>query len=236
MRYKSFAIIFFTSTFMAFYPALATTLFFDGNPITANVGENINLGINISPKNEKIFTVQAAIIFPINLLEAGWFRWSDQWISLPAANRSLISNNTETIYLTAGYPGGIDQPAELGTITFKTKATGTGNIAIYPDSFALNSKNQNSLTAPYSNVFVSVLVPQTSTPTPTAAIEPPVLSAPETQKIVFPPLFDVQISPSKTPQKSNLIFLIIIELFFVIIAGIIPLRQIWRQNKNRDKI
>jgi hypothetical protein len=236
-------------------PVSAATLSFGENRISVKTGDAFNLEILLSPQNEKIFTVKAALFFPTGLLEIESVRWNEHWITLPAQNYNLTAKETETAYLTAGHPGGTDQPTDLATVIFKAKTAGSGDIGISGDSLALNIINLNSFNAPYPTIPVIVIAPVAGLKTPVTAalpaqtppseelVSPAAATPPEAQEpspesppSSFPPLFDVSISPIKTSPGPNLIILIIIELIFIVFAGIIAARYEWRQKIRIVKI
>jgi hypothetical protein len=236
-------------------PVSAAIISFGENRINVKTGDVFNLEILLAPQNEKIFTVKAALFFPTSLLEMERIRWNDRWIILPTENYNLTANETQTAYLTAGYPGGTDQPTDLATVIFKAKTTGSGNIGISGDSLALNLLNLDSFNAPYPTIPVVVIAPEAVLKTPVAAalpaqtpprgeqVSPVAATPPQAQETLpqsppssFPPLFDVSISPVKTPPGPNLIILIIVELIFIVFAGIIAARYEWRQKKRIVKI
>jgi len=206
-------------------------------------GDSFNLYIRVVPQNEKIFTSKLAIDFPADILEAEPFVWAKNWIPLPVKGYDLIDNKAGKLVKTAGYPKGIGAPTAFGTMIFKAKTSGAGQITVSGDSLALNAAAVNSLKPPYPTIAVSVSAAKTNVRPPKKNIEqptsppvivlPPPSPAPET---VLPPkktpLFDVSIKPAPVAKDLGAFILAVISALCIAAACFLAaLYHTRRKNK-----
>ena len=136
--------------------AFAAALIFTPDHANVAVGDRLDLQITLDPQNEKIFTAEAAIDFPADILEVASFSWSPSWAALSAPGYDQIDNLNGVFLKAAGYPHGTNKPTSIGVVTFKAKKAGTGAISAASGSLALNAKNSSALNPPYPSLSIVV--------------------------------------------------------------------------------
>ncbi|MBU4368154.1 hypothetical protein KJ575_00335 [Patescibacteria group bacterium] len=209
-------------------PALAATSV-SLSPASVNVkaGQRFNAVIAINPQGASNYTVKIELKYPADLLEVKSFNFGSNWMPLSQSGYDLIDNENGVLIKTAGYPGGISGAANFGTVSFLTKKSGSGTIAIGNSSLALDANNQNALSGASGNVFVTITAPKPNpSASPTPSTQPAVLSptpAPlgeptptEQPSVSAPtPTPSTQTASTEQPPKQS--------LFLAAISGIITL-------------
>ncbi len=167
----------------------ASTLSLSPTSINVTQGQNFNLMVAINPQGVKNYTVKVELEYSADLLEIKTFTLADNWMALSQQGYDLIDNENGLLIKTAGYPGGVSESINFGTILFLAKQAGSGVIKIGDNSFVLDQVNQDVL---------SSTLPQTS-----VVIASPV-SEPESEDETIPEEpEDVITEPVSTPTQGQ---------------------------------
>ena len=173
--------------------AVAATLSLSPANVSVTRGQTFTMQATLNPQGAKAYTVKVELSYPASLLEVQSFTFASGWLSLTQSGYDLVDNANGKLVKTAGYPGGISSPAAFGTVSFRAKASGSGNVTITANSSVFDANSQNTLIGAPVSASVAVSAPaatstpspitQTPTPTPEAEEEPAqeeaVVSGPE---------------------------------------------------------
>lgn len=152
----------------------ATSVSFTPVNVSVRQGQTFNLTIGINPQGVKNYTAKTELHYPADLLEVKSFTFADSWMPLTQLGYDLTDNTNGVFIKTAGYPGGVSSAVTFGTISFLTKKSGNGTIALNSNSFVLDANNQNVLTGTsvQTAVAISAPAPIPTTQEPIPAEEP----------------------------------------------------------------
>jgi len=134
---------------VSFYPATATLL--EGNSFSSSV--------SVNPGSEKIYSVKVVLNYPVDKFEITGFNFSDGWMS-GFSPEDKIDNTNGVLVKTAGWPGGTSDIKSLGTISFKSKVSGTGEVLVSSDSMLLNGQNNNVISLANPAISVTINEPE----------------------------------------------------------------------------
>lgn len=173
--------------------AAAATLSLSPANVSVTRGQTFNMIVSLNPQGQANYTVKVKLNYPVALLEVQLFTFASAWLPLTQSGYDLVDNTNGVMIKTAGYPGGISGPATFGTVSFRAKATGSGNVSISSDSAAYDSGSQNILTgvpvsasvaisAPAATPVSTPLTGTVTTPTPTAPTPTPELGEVEEEE------------------------------------------------------
>lgn len=170
------------------------------SPLTVNVKQNqtFNVAVNVDPKGVKNYTVKVQLDYPADLLEVTGFNFGPTWMQLSQPGYDKIDNSSGTLIKTAGYPQGTVNNILFGTVTFRAKKTGSGNVSVSSSSTVLNQSSQNVFSGVLASTAVTVAVIQTPTPTPTLV---GTVQTPTPRKTAVPGQPTVQ--PTQSPEVTE---------------------------------
>src|SRR3989344_4550808 len=157
--------------FVALAPAVAYASSMSLAPASVKtaVGRSFTMTVSVDPAGTPIYTVKSRITFPADLLEVRSFKLgAGSWISITQPGYDVIDNTAGILIKSAGWPKGLSAKATLGTITFKVKKAGTGQVAITTGS-ALYDRNTANVFSGGNSVTVTI-ADATPTPTPSATV------------------------------------------------------------------
>jgi len=106
--------------------------------------ESFTATVSVNPAGEKIYSVKVILNYPANKVEVTGFNFGDGWMS-GFSPEDIIDNVNGVVIKTAGYPGGLADIKNLGTISFKSNESGSGLVSVSNGSMLLNGQNSNSL-------------------------------------------------------------------------------------------
>lgn len=117
--------------------------------ISVDKGETFSSAVSIIPGSEKIYTVKLVLSYPADKIEITGFNLGSGW--MPIAETGYDSGDSYpqtsgTLIKTAGWPKGFNTAKTLGTVSFKSKASGSGTVAVTTDSLLLDGQSVNDLT------------------------------------------------------------------------------------------
>lgn len=221
-------------------PALATADFTLSLPegTSYNVGDTFEANIVISP-TEGIYTAGIYLEYPANLLKVESFSFASTWVPLSQSEYDSIDNTNGLLVKTAGYPGGVNSPVTLGTVTFRVLDSGQATIKFSSGTFALNINNANVVDSLGSSQLTLTAVPSEMVPEEEIAPEEEVapeeeIVGEEEEKLVeekkpFGEILATEglaVAMGVLPLNLKLILIII----GIIIIGLIILRLIRRRK------
>jgi len=157
--------------FVALAPAVAYASSMSLAPASVKtaVGRSFTMTVSVDPAGTPIYTVKSRITFPADLLEVRSFKLgAGSWITITQPGYDVIDNTQGILIKSAGWPKGLSAKATLGTITFKVKKAGTGQVAITTGS-ALYDRNTANVFSGGNSVTVTI-ADATPTPTPSATV------------------------------------------------------------------
>jgi|SRR3989338_3343269 len=157
------------AAFVALAPAVAYASSMSLAPASVKtaVGRSFTMTVSVDPAGTPIYTVKSRITFPADLLEVRSFKLgAGSWISITQPGYDVIDNTAGILIKSAGWPKGLSAKATLGTITFKVKKAGTGQVAMTTGS-ALYDRNSANVFSGGNSVTVTI-AEATPTPTPSA--------------------------------------------------------------------
>ncbi|MGD9581975.1 MAG: hypothetical protein AB7V50_11425 [Vampirovibrionia bacterium] len=132
--------------------------------------KNFTLSVYVVPSVSNIYTVQANINFPADLVSVESFTYANTWFPMNQTGYDLIDNASGKLIKTAGYPSGFNKETLLGTVIFKAKKAGSISISINKESFILDMDSNNILNS-YDSFSINSVTP-TPTPTPVSNSKP----------------------------------------------------------------
>lgn len=172
-------------------PALAASSFsFSPASVSVVKGGNFSSSVSINPGTEKIYTVKLVISYPADKVEITGFTFSDGWMS-GFSPEDKIDNTNGLFIKTAGWPKGFNAAKTIGTISFRSKTAGSGEVLVSSSSLALTDKNANNLSSAVAKISFSVSEPSVS------------VSSPKTSKTVSPPAEEKDIESSETSSEIS---------------------------------
>jgi hypothetical protein len=154
---------------------------------TVEPNKTFTLSVYVIPSNSSVYTAQANISFPTDLVSVESFTYASSWFPMNQSGYDLIDNTSGKLIKTAGYPNGFNKETLLGTLILKSKKAGLISISINKESFILDMDSNNVLNSYGSFSITSsspVYVPPVVKP-----IVPPVI------KPVVPPV----VNPNSQP-------------------------------------
>jgi len=153
----------------------ATTVSFSPANVSVSQGKTFSVTVAIDPQGVSNYTAKIQLDYPADVLEIKSFTLGSNWMALAQPGYDLIDNTNGVLIKTGGYPGGLSQTANFGTVSFYAKKVGSGTIKLGNGALALDANNQNVLSgAPSVSVAVTAPVSAPATPqTPTTPVETP---------------------------------------------------------------
>ncbi len=117
-------------------------------PVSVNVteGQTFDVVVAVNPSGANNYAEKVEIDFPADTLQVKTVALGKNWMALTQDGYNSLDNTKGVLVKTAGYPGGIHVMTDFETITFVTKKTGYGNIAIGASSLAYDVSNQTMIT------------------------------------------------------------------------------------------
>jgi len=146
----------FGSVFAADTASAFTDLSFSALAVEVMEGESFDIVVSIDPKGIKNYTAKIELNYPPDLLNVSSFKFDRGWISVSQTGYDLVDNSSGVLVKTAGYPGGIADKKSFGTVSFKAKKTGTGNITVSENSLSLGANGKNLITRLFPRIAVAV--------------------------------------------------------------------------------
>lgn len=178
-KIKILAILFSTFYFLTAGSALAATLSLSPANVSVTQGQTFSMSVALNPQGQASYTVKVELSYPAALLEVQSFTFANGWLPLTQSGYDLVDNTNGRLIKTAGYPGGVSGPSTFGTVSFRAKTSGSGNIALTANSLAFDANSQNTLTSlPVSAVLAVSALAATPALTPAPAIPTPAGPAP----------------------------------------------------------
>jgi len=176
------------------------------SPATVSVTKNQTfvVTINVDPKGVKNGAITTQLKYPADLLEATNFSFDSNWLQ-PTAGQ--IDNTNGVLTETLGYKQGTSSNVVFGTVTFRAKQTGSGNITVSSQSIAYDADSKNVFSGNLSSVAVSITAASTPaptlagtvvTPTPKRAVLPGVSPSPS-------PIIGESPTPTPVAQQATLL-------------------------------
>ena len=165
-------ILFFTSQVLA-----STTASLAPSSVKVTSGQRFSVAISVNPQGTANYAEKVEIDYPADMLEVSSFTLGNNWMAMTQTGYDSTDNINGILIKTAGYPGGISASTNFGTITFKAKKSGNGNIKIGNSSIAFQASSQSAIsgnsvsfaiTAP---VVAPKVVPKENTPVAPTVIE-----------------------------------------------------------------
>ena len=156
--------------------ALAASSFsLNPSSVSVNKGETFSSAVSIAPGSEKIYTVKLVLSYPSDKLEVTGFDFGSGW--MPIAETGYDSGDSYpqtsgTLIKTAGWPKGFNTAKTLGTVSFRSKASGTGTVAVSADSLLLSGQNINDLTGTATAKISLTIKEPVTAPISTSTISP----------------------------------------------------------------
>lgn len=146
---KRFKILYFSCVLMLLFGfaqyAYAASFTLSPGSLELEKGNQYKINLNLSPGEDKVFTVKCDIMFPPELLEVTAFDLASGWMQLPTQGYDLVDNEEGRLIKSGGYPAGISENVLFGTVEFRAKKSAAGKIIIGGESFALDETNENIL-------------------------------------------------------------------------------------------
>lgn len=142
-------------------PTAAAPYLLSPATISVSSGETFSLAIQIQPTPVRIFTASMHLSFDPTLFEMTGFTLSPAWMSLGQPGYDSVDKEKGLVIKTGGYPGGISSRTPFGSITFKARGTGTGDISISGDSILLDASSTNKVAGPQGIATISILIKPT---------------------------------------------------------------------------
>ena len=170
--------------------------------------KTFTVSVYVTPSTSaNIYTAQANISFPADLVSVESFSFASAWFPMNQAGYELIDNTKGKLIKTAGYPGGFSKEMLLGTLVFKSKKVGAVSISINKESYILDMDSNNVLKN-YGSISInsdaSVVPPVIPTPSPenpstlpSLPVVPPVIKNPVIPKVPTP------VAPKTVPKVEN---------------------------------
>lgn len=169
-KIKILAILLSIFYFLTAGSAFAATLSLSPANVSVTQGQTFAMTVALNPQGQASYTVKVELSYPAALLEVQSFTFASSWLPLTQSGYDLIDNANGRLIKTAGYPGGLSGPATFGTVSFRAKSSGSGNVALAANSSAFDANSQNTLTGlPVSAVLTVNAPAATATPVPTLA-------------------------------------------------------------------
>ena len=193
--------------FLATSALAATNVSFSPASIKVTSGQNFNVAVTVNPQGINNYTAKIELDYPADILEVKSFSFGSNWMALSQAGYDLIDNTNGVLIKTAGYPGGLSQTANFGTVSFYAKKAGSGTIKVDSGSLALDANNQNVISGSPEVAFTvtapAPVVPKPATPTPAVTpVVPTVPIAPASEPTAKQPIG--QPITQQIPQSSLL--------------------------------
>ena len=135
--------------------AEASTLGLSPNNATLKPGDTFTMGVSINPQGDSIYTAKVSLNFSSDVLEVTNWNFSGGWSALSQSGYDQVDNNGGHLIKTAGYPGGLNNAASFGTVTFRVKKEGSASVTVSNNSALYDENNTNSLTGNASARFTS---------------------------------------------------------------------------------
>jgi len=124
------------------------------NSFSLVTGQVVTVPVYLNSGSSPAYTVRLVVDYPSDILELTGSNLANGWISLAIGSEN-VSSIPESLIKTAGWPGGI-QAGQFGTLTFKAKQAGTGEIAINSGSVVMDKRGYNKFTGFRVGVPVTV--------------------------------------------------------------------------------
>ncbi len=177
--------------------------------------KTFTVSVYVTPSTSaSIYTAQANISFPADLVSVESFNFASAWFPMNQAGYDLIDNTKGKLIKTAGYPSGFNKETLLGTIVFKSKKLGAVSISINKESYILDMdsnnvlKNYGAISINSDTSVIPPVTPITPTPNPTPSptspstlpslpVVPPVIKNPVIPKVPAP------VAPKTVPKVEN---------------------------------
>lgn len=186
---------FFISVF-TLQPAFAdTTLTCSISSESIFPNQTFQLGISINPQALPNFTTKIHLNFPTDLLSFDSFEFASGWMSIGQAGYDFVDQENGIIIKTAGFPGGFSDLTPFGTLHFTSLKSGTGNVTISPDSFSLDSGNNNTLAEFLPSTFITIQNPAPEISSPD--------SSPSSDISAITPISETETPEPETPSRPR---------------------------------
>src|SRR3989344_4704799 len=140
-------------------PALAATISFTPSSLSVTQGQTLRLNVAINPETSTVYTVKSEIRFPSDLLEVQSFNFGNGWMPLVQLGYDTTDNGNGVLIKTGGFPGGLSGAANLGTITFKAKKTGSATVSVSENSVALDANSSNTFRTVFGGAMIVITAP-----------------------------------------------------------------------------
>lgn len=160
---------------------------------TIEPNKTFTLSVYVIPTSTSVYTAQANINYPADLVSVESFTYASAWFPMNQAGYDLVDNTNGKLIKTAGYPSGFNKDTLFGTLVFKSKKAGDVSISINKESFILDMDSNNVL-----NNYGSFSITSTSyTPLITLPVAPLI-------PLVTLPVFPVVTKPTTIVSNPNL--------------------------------
>ncbi len=158
-RIKKFSLYLITLSLVVFFtfapsPAKAASIDLSSQVKNVVAGKTFKINVVVDPEGDRMFTVKAALSYPVDLLRITSFTFNDAWTPLNQPGYNKIDNEQGIMIKTGGYPSGTLSPVTLGVITFIGLKQGQATVKVNDGSTILNSDNKNILTDMGTATFV----------------------------------------------------------------------------------
>ena len=140
-------------------PALAATISFTPSSLSVTQGQTLRLNVAINPETSTVYTVKSEIRFPSDLLEVQSFNFGNGWMPLVQLGYDTTDNVNGVLIKTGGFPGGLSGAANLGTITFKAKKTGSATVSVSENSVGLDANSSNPVRPVFGGAMIVITAP-----------------------------------------------------------------------------
>lgn len=159
-------------------PALAsTTASLTPSSVKVTSGQRFSVAVSVNPQGTANYAEKVEINYPADMLEVSSFTLGNNWMAMTQMGYDSTDNTNGILIKTAGYPGGISASTNFGTITFKAKKSGNGNIKIGNSSIAFQASSQSAISGNSVSFAITapVIVPKVKvTPKETEPVAPTV--------------------------------------------------------------
>lgn len=124
-------------------PTYASTFLTNSSSMNVKKGDVVKVVVSVDPQNLTNYTLKLSLNFSEDVLEVEDWQWAPSWMPINVAEYNSTNNYLGHMIKTAGYPGGVINQKEFGTITFIAKKDGYGTVSFGNDSFILNADGYN---------------------------------------------------------------------------------------------
>jgi hypothetical protein len=136
--------------------ACAASLSLAPASVALSPGESVTLDLIADPQGATIASIRADIAFDPSLLQETSFAFLPGWLALVEPGYDSVDNTNGAVVKTAGYPGGVERPVRIATITLQARKAGQAAVVIAGDTQMLDGEGADQFAGGAGGAVITI--------------------------------------------------------------------------------